>query len=1117
MKKDTIIKGIVVSTSLAAVPENADAFSLSEFINESNVLKEDSLLKRIFFANVDENNKDEKVSKKATTNSTTKKTRTVTPIVEDSVLEITLGEGDNIQDIEDNPNGYETVKVTTTGSRKLTVKDFRALNNSTIPNIDLSKASAENIPDKAFYNNKELKTFKFPKELLVISENAFNGCSSLTMELQIPNTVTTIEGYAFNGCSGLTGEENKGKNFIIPDTVTYIGESAFKGCTGFKGGLTLPANITIINEATFDGCMNLTGQIVIPENVLSIEKSAFRNCSKLTGSLTIPNKVTKIGQNAFYSCKSLSGNLILGTALKTIESSAFYGCEGLTGNLNIPNTVTTIGKSAFQKCSGLNGNLTIPESVTKIDSLVFADCKSLTGELNLHDKITSIGAQAFQNCKKLTGDLTIPNSVTELGASAFSGCSGFDGSLTISTSIKAINSFVFDNCYNLTGDLVIPGTVTKIGEGAFNECAGFDGILSIPETVTEIGDEAFYKCTGLTGDLNVPKSITKIGNKAFYGCLGFDGALTMGEAVESIGDDAFGECRSLSGNLVLPTSLTHIGAQAFINCHGFVGDVFIPNSIETLGVTPFIGMDNPEFIIAVNEKYVDSNYREDVINALVDFLDTESLHIEVPYEFNVEKTWLKNIDQDYIKKPILHETDTYINLEIPTPFKESNVKVTKDGKDYQLPTSEGDGSYKFRERGEYTVVLITDLGTKSTINFKVATPVESSHITYENGILTIKENPNNPDIKFKYRINGGEWKDYSTSFMLESQERYVKLEVKVIVDEATGDEYIIESNIEMHPATINASDITVKLGSTFKEKEGVTATDIDGTVITDKIEVKLNEVNTNAIGEYRVTYAVEGKNKYTAEKTITVKVVGPVINASDRTINVGDTFDVREGVTATDSTGKDITARIEIKENKVDNRTPGIYPVTYEVKEDAMVVTKSIFVTVAAKDNTGNNNGNGTTNNGAGNSGAGNNNATNAQFTIKAEDVTVALNSNFKTMDHIKVLDLNGQDVTSNATINIVANTVDTTKVGVYKVSYQVTYLEKTLTKDIKVTVQNSTSNNGTTTNGTNDTTANGSNGTTGNTGNTQKPQTGDTSLGIYVGLAVASATGLVLNRKKKK
>lgn len=76
----------------------------------------------------------------------------------------------------------------------------------------------------------------------------------------------------------------------------------------------------------------------------------------------------------------------------------------------------------------------------------------------------------------------------------------------------------------------------------------------------------------------------------------------------------------------------------------------------------------------------------------------------------------------------------------------------------------------------------------------------------------------------------------------------------------------------------------------------------------------------------------------------------PVITATDKTIEVGDEFNPRADVTATDEEDGDITNKIEILKNTVDPSKPGVYEVTYKVTDSkGASCTKTIKVTVKEK------------------------------------------------------------------------------------------------------------------------------------------------------------------------
>ena len=240
-------------------------------------------------------------------------------IVRGSVLEISLGDGQYVQNLSGNPNGYETVKVNTTGSKKLVKQDYDNLRLSGIPKVDLSNATSDSIPAGAFTNATHLTEFKFPQGITSISQDAKYNTGS------------------FSECKNLTGD------LVIPDSVTSIGNYAFSGCTGLNGNLVIPNSVTTIGANAFYWCYELTGSLIIPNSVTSIGAGAFNSCDGFTGTLTLGNNVTSIGGGAF-------------------------GYTGFTGDLVIPDSVTTIGNYAFEGSSGLTGYYIVPEHITSINN-----------------------------------------------------------------------------------------------------------------------------------------------------------------------------------------------------------------------------------------------------------------------------------------------------------------------------------------------------------------------------------------------------------------------------------------------------------------------------------------------------------------------------------------------------------------------------------------------------------------------------------------------------------------------------------------------------------------------------------------------------------------------------
>ena len=348
-----------------------------------------------------------------------------------------------------------------------------------------------------------------------------------------------------------------------------------------------------------------------------------------------------------------------------------------------------------------------------------------------------------------------------------------------------------------------------------------------------------------------------------------------------------------------------------------------------------------------------------------------------------------------------------------------------------------------------------------------ATDEEDGDITNKIEILKNYVNVNEPGIyDVTYKVTDTQGASYTTT-------------IKVTVNPKAAD-------LNACPV-IQATDKTLTVGDEFDPLADVTAEDEEDGDITDKIEILENEVDTTKPGKYEVTYKVTDSGGASHVKTIKVTVnpkmepinAAPIIKAEDKTLTVGDTFDPMADVTATDAEDGNLTDKIEILNNEVDTTKPGKYEVTYKVTDrKGASRTKTITVTVNPKME-----------------------PLNEAPTIDVTDKEITVGDKFDPKDGVAAKDKEDGNLTDK--IEILKNTVDPSKPGVYEVTYKVTDSKgASCTKTIKVTVKEKTpapsKNNDKTT--------------------TVTPKTGDsTNVSAVIALLAVSGIALLALLKKKK
>ena len=154
---------------------------------------------------------------------------------------------------------------------------------------------------------------------------------------------------------------------------------------------------------------------------------------------------------------------------------------------------------------------------------------------------------------------------------------------------------------------------------------------------------------------------------------------------------------------------------------------------------------------------------------------------------------------------------------------------------------------------------------------------------------------------------------------------------------------------------IQAKDQSIFVGDNWDSRKDVFATDAEDGDLTSKIVVSSDSVNSKVAGEYQVVYKVVDSAKNETTKSIKVVVKenhAPVINAQNVKILVGQTFDPKKNVSATDQEDGNLTSKIKVITNTVDTMTEGTYKVIYQVSDSrGLKATKEIKVQVIVAQN----------------------------------------------------------------------------------------------------------------------------------------------------------------------
>ena len=453
-------------------------------------------------------------------------------------------------------------------------------NNVPMPAFENNALSAVNfgnkvevIPDYAFSNCPNLKTFTIPASVRHIGYKAFFGCKAL-QSVTIPEGVTSIGGLAFADCNALVD--------VIFNATRCTGASkiengqplsAFHNSKSIKN-VTLGADVETLPDYLFFGCSSLN-TVNIPQKVKTIGNNTFAGCINLT---TINYNSERCEETlAFNGCSVV--NLTVGNNVKSIPNFAFTDCVRLN-DFVLPSTVENIGKYAFKGCANIK-KITLPEQLKTIEGGAFEDCGNLREVyFNAIDckAIVEYSDNALkQDNSPLLAELANPEKYANEQLAAI------DSQLFIipvfhNTSLRkvilgpkveTISDYMFYQCHDIE-EATFNKVLKTIGKFAFYEARSLRYIY-LPETLETLGGASFGECELLAtidfNAINCTSASTIEGDSVLYPFIGDNDIFTViiGKKVTSLPEGIFYNCQYLS-EVAISKSITSLGGLAFGNC-----------------------------------------------------------------------------------------------------------------------------------------------------------------------------------------------------------------------------------------------------------------------------------------------------------------------------------------------------------------------------------------------------------------------------------------------------------------------------------------------------------------------------------------------------------------------
>ena len=888
--------------------------------------------------------------------------------------------------------------VIESGVTSVGAKSFKNCKNLKLVSLP---SSLLRIGKDSFYGSA-IASINLPENLETIEEQAFYN-SSLSGSLSVPSRVTSIPTYAF----GKTNIEE----VVFKGAITEIGTSAFQECKSLKE-IQLPNTITTIGAQAFMNCSDLT-KIALPDNsnFIKINKDTFKNCSKLS-SLFIPDSVIQIENSAFEGCSSLE-KVILPNQLTTFGSKAFYGASSLVAAY-IPSSVKNIPQGINannQIFKGMSSNSVIYLGNKSLIALMLQKSSNLDSTSNGFD--TTKTALAVTNGGTFADDTVFEQgklAVPSKSGSIFKGWYTKDGTnndwgdkVTMPTTgetyyAKWIELKTDDVSMEYGSTKALP-TIADVTLSNWE--SGDRTIVSIEGKklkANKVGKTTITATAtddhGSTGTLTVNIEVTPM--RIIYGSpdetedgrpyivysLNEDG--TAPKISDILGFYPVKEKHGESGTYEADTSKSKITLKPGMGADGDVEYTYVNDvsdnqiTTDTLPTHPTVDEKGNPHSIRVKMKLKNPNYRFTTVGTDWKPEDTIILYVTCYEKGMVEVDMYLEGDENPLDTFDERQEYEYTGEGIVPTTRDLTTLYTKGETTTNTITQFTAHFHAVEEGTAFSGTHLTKVK-----NTELTTDALKAIAPKELGVYSFVVNGYNNYTKTycyvsrRYRIIKGSPKGCPTFNFIESGKTLSDVQLsgtmknkigKTVtgtftwengtqtVQAGTAYKWTFTPDDNDHYEVVNGESIVCPIHQVIFDTNGGSKVNETNAEYNKEIsEPETTREGYRFVGWYtnkECTKVFDFKTPITQDITLYAKWNGiPTIKANDVVLTIGDKFDAKANVTATDKEDGDITKSIEVISNNVDTSKAGTYKVIYKATDSqGASVTKAITVTIKEKE-----------------------------------------------------------------------------------------------------------------------------------------------------------------------